>query len=427
MNALASIRRELLFTAACLSDAHAEIRAQSVRTLLAVLGLSFGVAFGATVIDFANAVRSYLMNDVIGRIYTPNSFQVERLASVPQLANQTNSDWKARRDQRRPPLRLADGNAVGAAIPLGSDWASEDLGQVVATVAGSRKLAVTAVLAAGHYQRVKDLRLDTGRMPSTEEIAAGTRVIVVGQDVATHFFGKESALGKRVRFAGVSYLIVGVAASRGSVLGISLDRFVVAPTRSPLRRALRLGDGTATLWFRAGETNGLNFLREIVRRTLRHRHRLPAQADDDFSIESADDIATLWFGVEKKLVLFAAAFPIAALLTSVLVIANVMLTRVSLRVSEIGLRRALGATNSDITKQFLIESLVLSSVGACVGLLISWTSCLAITLTTPVAIHPTLGSVVLAIAAGAVVGILAGVGPAITAARLDPIVALGRA
>ncbi len=392
-----------------------------------MLGLAFGVAFGATVLDFANAVRSYLINDVIGRIYTPNSFEVERVASVPHLADEPNPEQNARRQRRRPLLRLADATAIGAAITRGSDWASEDLGQVVATMAGSRKLAVTAVLTAGNYQRVKDLRLRAGRMLSPEELASGARVIVVGQDVATHFFGTEAVLGKRLRLAGMSYLIVGVAAKRGSLLGISLDRFVVASTRSQLRRELRLGDVTGTLWFRAGDDNGFGILKEIVRRTLRHRHRLPYRADDDFSIEAADDVAALWVGVEKKLVVFAVVFPIAALLTSVLVIANVMLTRVSLRTSEIGLRRALGATHLDVAKQFLIESLALSSAGASLGLLISCTACLTISLTSPISVHPTLASCFLAVVAGGVVGIVAGVGPAITAVRLDPVVALGRA
>lgn len=421
-----SIKSEYLFIRDCFSGARAELRAQAGRSLLSVLGLSLGVAFAATVIDFAHAVNSYLMNDVIARIYTPNSFEVERVSSVPSMRAARHAQDAARREQRRQPLQLADADAVGTRIRGRGDWASEDLGQAVATAAGSRKLAVTTILFEGDYKSAKDLRLEVGRMPSSNEIAGGAPILVVGHDVATHFFGNESPVGKRLRVAGVSHLIVGVAARRGTLLGMSLDRFVVASTKGQLRRTFGLGDRTQRIFVRVDAATDFITVRETARRALRNRHHLPAGLDDDFVIESADDVTEIWFSVEKKLAVFAAVFPIAALLTSILVIANVMLARVSLRTVEIGLRRALGATRSHIAKQFLIESLVLAFAGAGLGLVISWTTSASISMASPILVYPTLASSLLAVVAAASVGALAGIGPAVAAARLDPIVALGR-
>lgn len=423
---MGSVKRECRFVRDCFWDARAELRAQGGRSLLAVLGLSIGVGFTATVIDFAHAVNSYLTNDVIARIYTPNSFEVERVASVPSRLDSRDAEEAARREQRRQPLQLADADAVGTRIRDGGDWTSEDLGQAVAMAPGSRKLAVTTILYEGNYKNAKDLRLEAGRMPTSDEITGGAAIAVVGHDVATHFFGNQSPVGKRLRVAGVSHLIVGVAARRGTLLGISLDRFVVASTKGQLRRTFRLGDRTQRIFVRADGPEDFATIREAARRALRNRHHLPTESDDDFAIESADDVTGIWYSVEKKIAVFAAAFPVAALLTSILVIANVMLARVSLRTVEIGLRRALGATRSHIAKQFLIESLVLSFGGAGIGLVISWATSALISVASPIFVHPTIASGLVAVVAAASVGALAGLGPAITAARLDPIVALGR-
>jgi putative ABC transport system permease protein len=167
-----------------------------------------------------------------------------------------------------------------------------------------------------------------------------------------------------------------------------------------------------------------NGLHEIVRELMRKRHRLAPGEADDFTLESSDSALGEWRAIRKYMVLAGTVLPAIGLVVGAIVIMNIMLVAVAERTREIGIRKSLGARRRDILAQFLVESATLSSVGALIGVAmgIALSQVVAKVSPLPAAVAP--WSIVLAVAIGGGVGIVAGAYPASRASRLDPILAM---
>jgi putative ABC transport system permease protein len=165
-------------------------------------------------------------------------------------------------------------------------------------------------------------------------------------------------------------------------------------------------------------------LEEIVRELMRSRHRLGPAEQDDFVLESSESALGQWRTIRHYMVLAGTVLPAIGLVVGAIVIMNIMLVAVAERTREIGIRKSLGARRRDILAQFLVESATLSAVGALigVGLGIALAQVIAKISPLPAAVAP--WSIVLAVAIGGGVGIIAGAYPASRASRLDPILAM---
>jgi len=205
---------------------------------------------------------------------------------------------------------------------------------------------------------------------------------------------------------------------------VSFDKFIIAPHKSALNRYVNAHGVIDAIMFQTQSREGLQTAMESVRQVMRARHGLRPNQKDNFSLETSDSALEFWNKIKSYLVMAGVALPAIGLVVGAIVIMNIMLVAVAERTREIGIRKALGARRKDIMSQFLVESAMLSTLGAALGIITGFAFAQVIAAVTPLPAAVELWSVLVGISIGAGVGIVAGVYPASRASLLDPIAAL---
>jgi putative ABC transport system permease protein len=289
----------------------------------------------------------------------------------------------------------------------------------------SRPRSTNAIGVDGEWFAIKQLELRDGRHFTDQELTRGENVVILGPDMVERGFPGVDPIGRELRIGGVPYRVIGITESRGSVFGISFDNFVIAPWRSPIRKLLnpdpQMIDAVVV---QAANQEALTEAQERVRAVMRTRHKLRPGVKDDFSMETSASALEFWNKIEGYLVVAGVALPAIGLVVGAIVIMNIMLVAVAERTREIGIRKALGAKRRDILAQFLVESATLCTVGALLGIALGISLAQGIAAVSPLPASVAPWSIVVGVAVGMGVGIVAGVYPATRAARLDPIAAL---
>ncbi len=283
---------------------------------------------------------------------------------------------------------------------------------------------VQAVATDASYFEIKKFGIATGRAFGPQDVAAGAKVIVIGDEVASYYWPNLDPLGRQLRIAGQIYTVIGVVEPQGSVFGFSMDRLAIAPYTSPLARAVRPRGDIGRITVQAPTREILEDGMETVRSAMRGFRRLGPGDDDNFALETSDAALGFFDELKGKLILFGTALPAIGLVVGALVIMNIMLVAVAERTREIGVRKALGARRRDIISQFLVEAATLSVLGAAIGAALGIAMSQLIAALTPLPASVAPWSLVFALVVGAGVGIAAGIYPASRASRLDPIAAL---
>jgi putative ABC transport system permease protein len=264
-----------------------------------------------------------------------------------------------------------------------------------------------------------------GRVFTSQELESGSLVVVIGPDVKTRFFPTVDPIDKTIKMGGIPYTVVGVGETQGSVFGMSLDKFVIAPYRSPVHRLLNRERGVIdAIVVQAPSPIILADAQERVRQVMRSRHKLHPSQRDNFSMLTPEGALGFWTKMKVYLREGAILLPTIGLVVGGIVIMNIMLVAVAERTREIGIRKSLGAKRRDILLQFLIESSTLSLGGAVFGILMGIAIAELVTKLSPMPVSIVPWSIGLAVVMGGGVGVVAGVYPAMRASRLDPIVAL---
>ena len=397
----------------------ATIRVQKLKSFFTLIGVTIGVMFLIAVVSIVEGMGRYVEEDFAGKLFGVNTFTLRRWND---FNTDDNLDW--REIQRRPRIFQHEAQLVRNALPGGSVSAMASESFLSANSSFARPRQVQAVATEASYFTIKKFVVERGRAFSPQEVNVGARVIVIGVDVAEHFFNGLDPLGRELRIAGSPYEVIGVIERQGSVFGFSLDRLAIAPYTSPLLRTIRPRGDIESLVVQAPSallvTDGIDAAREV----LRSARRLPPGRKDNFALETQDEAMAFFDGIKSKMVIFGTALPAIGLVVGAMVIMNIMLVAVAERTREIGVRKALGARRRDIMSQFLVESATLSVVGAAIGIALGVGLAAVIEALTPLPAAVAPWSVVAALIVGAGVGIAAGIYPASRAARLDPIAAL---
>ena len=398
-----------------------QLRENKLRSFFTLLGIIVSVTFLVAVVAIIQGMNSYVSDNLAGAIVGQNSFQVRRTPIQIGLFD----DEMMRRVQKRPRITRADAEAVAAAIPhasaisLQSGWPAP-----TADVRWSaRTLGSVAILGVTPpYQIVQDYEFASGRPLTDVDVRQRQPVAVIGADVAEKLFDNVDPVGKPIRVLTATYTVVGVVAKKGRVLGQSFDGFVLLPITT--FESLYGRRRTTTISVKMGSAEEVAGGMALADEAMRTAHRLKPREESDYSIETADALIDFWKNLTRVLFSVIPAIVGIGIVVGGIVIMNIMLMSVSERTREIGVRKALGARSRDIRRQFLVESIVLASVGGILGVLTGWGLAQLVALASPLPAKVTAWSVGLALSLGAGVGVLFGVYPASRAADLDPIAAL---
>ena len=398
------------------------IRTSKLRSFFTLLGIIVSVGFLVTVVAIIQGMNAYVRDNLTSAFIGTNSFQVRRAPIAMQLI----SDEEVRRINKRPLVTLEDALVVRGALPdaeavsIQSGWPTPSVDVTF------RNKEIASVLIFGvspEYQIVQDYRFAAGTPLTDPDIRERRYVAVVGFDIADKLFdGAEQAIGKTIRVGGLPIVIIGVIAKKGRVLGQSFDSFILAPLstfESMFGRRL-----TTTISVKVREAAELPGVMARAEEAMRLAHRLRPTEEDDFAVDKADALIAFWTTLTSVLFLVIPAVVAIGIVVGGIVIMNVMLMAVTERTYEIGLRKSLGARQRDIRRQFLVETIILSTLGGILGVLAGASLAGLVALVSPLPAKVTGWSVALSLALGAGTGIIFGVYPAARAARLDPITAL---
>jgi putative ABC transport system permease protein len=403
------------------ATALAQIRANKLRSFFTLLGIIVSVAFLVAVVAIIQGMNAYVRDNVAASVIGANSFQIRR--TPLNLGRIDDDEW--RRIQRRPRITMRDAEAVRAALPdaqaisFQSGWPTPQADVVW------RDRTIGDVLIFGitaPFQFVQDYRIESGRPLSDLDIDERRPVVVVGPVIARDLFGGADPIGRDVRILGERFEVVGVNASKGRVLGQSFDGYVLMPlSRFEMLYGRR---NTTTISVKVATAEQVAPAMAAAEEAMRIAHRLRPNEASDFTIEAADALVEFWKTLTRLLFSIIPAVVAIGIVVGGIVIMNVMLMAVTERTREIGIRKAVGARSRDVSRQFLVEAVVLSTLGGLIGVAGGWLLAALIALVSPLPARVSFWSVGLAVALGMSVGLIFGVAPARRAARLDPIDAL---
>jgi putative ABC transport system permease protein len=233
-------------------------------------------------------------------------------------------------------------------------------------------------------------------------------------------------LNRELRIAGTPYTVIGVMEKQGSIFGFSMDRMAIAPYLSPLSRATNPRGDIDGLVVQAPREDVLSDAMEEARSAMRGFRGLAPSQPDNFTMETSDEALSFFAELRGRMIVIGTALPAIGLIVGAMVIMNIMLVAVAERTHEIGIRKAIGARQRDIRRQFLVEAATLSVLGAIIGISLGVGLAKLVSALTPLPATVAPWSIGAAVVVGAGVGIMAGFYPATRAARLDPIIALQR-
>jgi putative ABC transport system permease protein len=255
------------------------------------------------------------------------------------------------------------------------------------------------------------------------DIESNNLVVTLGPELATKLFNQENPLNQYVRIRNIDFRVIGVMKPKGSVLGTNLDDVAMIPVTTMANRLTgrtsSAGIELSFISFSARDKTRVEAALFQVRNLLRQRHQAY-----DFSIQTQKDLSATADRIASALTLFLVAIASISLFVGGIGIMNIMLISVSERTSEIGLRKAVGASGRQILMQFLIEAVILSVLGGSIGAFVGVGGNILVASFTPLkaSISPLVIALTLGVSGS--IGLFFGVAPARQAARLDPIVAL---
>lgn len=398
----------------------AQIRVQKLKSFFTLLGVTIGVMFLIAVVSIVEGMSKYVEEDFIGRFLGANTYTLHRFPWFGD--NTTAEEW--REWQRRPRIYMSDVRVVTAALPPDARWAVESENNVWASTPMVRPRQVNAHAVEGDYFTVKQYDLTDGRTFTQQEMALGSNVVVIGAEVASYFFQGLNPIGRELRMGGVPYEVIGVIEKQGSLFGISMDKFAIAPYKSPLRRLTNPRGDIDGLMVKAPTPLVMRDWMEVTREVLRGHRRLRPSQKDNFVMETSESALVSFNKTMQVMTIAGTALPAIGLVVGGMVIMNIMLVAVAERTREIGIRKSLGARRRDILSQFLVEAATLSTLGAIIGIGLGLAGAKLVEAQTPLPAAVAPWSLVAATLLGTVVGIVSGVYPARRASLLDPIEAL---
>ncbi len=390
------------------------LSANKLRSSLTMLGIIIGNASVIAMIGIGEGAQKYVNG------------QLQSLGPNVLFVAPGNRESRQLGDLETPRnLVLADATAIGTQVPSVTAVAAEK------TTAGivsyrNRNANPSIVGTTAGFLTVRSFEMDQGRFLTDLDQRSNALVAVVGSTLAERLFDKQSPIGQQVRIKGITFEVVGLLEKKGSNLGLDYDDAVMVPITTLASRIVGrtspYGLEVGFISVSANSQEAMETAEFQITNLLRLRHGITES--DDFFIQSQDTLLDIANTVTGALTLMLAAIASISLFVGGIGIMNIMLVSVRERTQEIGLRKAIGATQRDILSQFLIEAVILSALGGIVGTALGASGIFLIAAFSPFEAGVSISAVVVAVGVSGSIGLFFGVVPARQAAKLDPIVAL---
>jgi putative ABC transport system permease protein len=390
------------------------LRSHKLRSSLTLLGVILAVSTLVAVMSVLNGLNLYVADKVAN--LGANAYVVDRVGIVTNMEQWT----KAR---KRPPIDISDLDALRTGMSLATNIAG--VMQTIADVRYGNELRenVTIIGASPSYAGIRDIGVSSGRLLTDVDEDHRSSVCVIGADVANQFFPGSDPIGKEIRAGAEQYEVVGIATARGTILGQSLDNFIMMPLGSYRKGWLAPLD-SVSVFVQAPSPDLMPESEDEARVIMRARRHVPYDAEDNFAVIAPNSITGLWNRITGNVFAIAIWITCVFLVVGGVVIMNIMLASVTERTREIGLRKSLGARRIHILMQFLVESSLLSATGGFVGVALALAITFLVRSTTSLPISTPFFTIAIALTLSTVIGLFFGIYPAMRAARLDPIEAL---
>ena len=389
--------------------------AHKLRAALTVLGLTMGVATLMTVMTLVQGANLYV-EQKIANLGT----NVFRLAKTPFAVVDFTVVVKALKNKN---IDISDYRAVSELCRACEEVGASANG-TLSVQYQNKQTDDTAII--GYTPNMVDIdtrTLELGRYFTPTEDRHAEYVCLIGASMVDHLFPHDNPIGRNNRTGSLEFTVIGTFQKLGSVLGQDQDNFVIIPLNTFLK--IRGSRTSLTLEIKAsgGEEN-FRAAQDDARVIMRTRRHDPPGKDDTFFIGTSQSYIALWQSISGS---FFAVFVMVSSISAVvggIVIMNVMLVSVTQRTREIGVRRAVGATKSDILRQFLVESLLQCLIGGAIGIGIGFTCALALRDLTSFPASVKTWVAILGLVISSTIGLFFGIYPAKKAANLDPVNAL---
>jgi putative ABC transport system permease protein len=390
------------------------LRAHKLRSFLTLLGVIIGIMTVVTVVAIISGLNAFITEKVFD--LNPDVYGVTQFGIIT-----SREQWLEA--VKRKPIDWNDLEAVRARCGLCASVGASH-GTRALTKRGAQKLTnVPARGVTANMAELQNLDLELGRFFTPSEELRSAPVVIIGADVRDELFGQLDPIGRTMRVGDRPLLVIGLLRKQGSVMGQNQDKILYMPITTWRKQFGR--DDSMDIFVKAKNgVPGVESSMDDVRLILRGRRRTAFRDDDPFGTVNAEALQRLWKSISAGMFSLVTLISGISLVVGGIVIMNIMLVSVVERTREIGVRRAIGATQRNIRGQFLMEAVLLSLCGGIMGVLLGAAIAKAISAFSPMPtlVRPSL--VVISLLISVITGVLAGVVPAWRASKLPPVEAL---
>ncbi len=394
------------------------------RTALSLLGIVIGVASVILVLSFGSGVKGFVAEQVSS--FGSNIIEIE--VKVPKVSKTSTQNASGQIGGTQiTTLKLKDVEKV-AHLDNVEAWYGAIMNQQIISYADKNKQVIIMGVTEGITKADKKAEIVQGSMFTEDDDNSLRQVVVLGSEIKEDFFGENKAVGKNIKIKGQTYRVVGVLKKRGATGFFNFDKTVYVPLKT-VQKKLTGMDYLQFAIFQLKDMKKLDLTMAQATDILRDQHNITNPDDDDFSVNSIVEVLAILDKVFASIDLLLVALTSISLIVGGVGIMNVMYVSVTERTYEIGLKKSVGAKKNQILMQFLLEAILITSIGGLIGLLLGYGitqlgEIVAVNYGFHLKFTITWWSVAIGLGFSTVTGVVFGYFPAKKASQLSPMEAL---
>lgn len=391
---------------------------------MTLVGIVIGIMSVIVVMSSGQGVKDYILGQFSS--YGNNLIQIETKVPSVSKTSAANATQQAQ-GVTITTLKVSDGDAI-ARIPNVSGFAAGTIGQEVVSRQGENKQAMIYGVGANWPLIDTATKVTEGTFYTQAEDDSLAQVVVLGPDIKEILFGGDEAIGKDVKIKGMDFRVIGILEKRGTVTFVNYDELVYMPVQTLEKKILGI-DYVRFISAQVEDVSLIDVTAADITDTMRRQHNIKNPDQDDFSVMTMQEAVSMIDTVFGTINILLLALTSISLIVGGVGIMNVMYVAVVERTFEIGLRKAVGAKNSEILRQFLFEAIIVTLLGGLIGIVLGFVmtvgfsylfAALGFSLAFPISIS----AIFVAVGFSVLTGVIFGYYPAWKASKLSPMEAL---